>query len=387
MPDVSRALLLPDVCVPSDRSLKTLALYWDAIVVPQYVDRLLHNQFDRTSPSPERTDCFRRLAEEGVVVQTARAAPLPPGYDPSKLLGKGMHRLAASVEPLREPAWLLSGDISLDSLTDTEQSQFRRAVESQTAILAREAALLYRNRVRDAFEFSQAENLAPMADSLLPHWASLVDRQARRGPRREGALLSAVIEGFEVDPGTPVDDILRFRRRHRPVMGRFRASVVDLCERLGDDAPPMTLLARARDTVRNRVEPALGDLEAVMKEGRLSFAVKSLVGATALSLAPIAPVRAAESGAHLVGQTVAYRFSRDKLVREHPFGLLHNMRRELHVEPAVGVRNLVSAIEDADAFFVSAIQASPTLLDQFWLTGELATKMASDVADPQPSDA
>ena len=33
MPDVSRALLLPAPGTPDDSTLKTLALYWDSVVI------------------------------------------------------------------------------------------------------------------------------------------------------------------------------------------------------------------------------------------------------------------------------------------------------------------------------------------------------------------
>src|SRR4051812_33755901 len=77
MLDISRALLLPDLHDATDGMLKTLALYWDEIVLPDYVERLLCGRYLDTgdhTPSPS----FSALLNEGVVVVHETVAALPP---------------------------------------------------------------------------------------------------------------------------------------------------------------------------------------------------------------------------------------------------------------------------------------------------------------------
>jgi hypothetical protein len=62
MLDVSRALLLADVHAPSDGMLKTLALYWHEIVLPDYAERL--GGCSRETGEHERSPSFSALEKK-----------------------------------------------------------------------------------------------------------------------------------------------------------------------------------------------------------------------------------------------------------------------------------------------------------------------------------
>ncbi|MGI9098308.1 MAG: hypothetical protein ACR2H2_07415 [Solirubrobacteraceae bacterium] len=418
MSDVSRALVLPDVHAPSDGMLKTLALYWHEIVVPDYAERL---GCSRETGAHTRSPAFSALEREGVVVSAPRHVALPPApadlsaltvsaeiladvvrgdgtgcmssafrsiFEPppapanlSRLLIRGqklagalgddsVRRLMHALRPVIEAC----SEVGRDEPATTDGAvtciqELTPAVLDAVANMSREATSLYLNRLQDAFELARRHNLAPVAHSVASHVGSLVGDYAGNVPRREAALLSAAVDAFEVHDDTAVEDILLFRMRNRALLGRFRASLVDLSAELQQDAAPLTLLASARDTYRNRVQPALADLEAAMSESRMRFLIRSLVGATAITLAPVEPVRAVEVGASLVGHTVNYRFSRDKLLREHPFGLLHQITAEFSVNPGSGRTELELAIQDPEQFLRSILghpRLYRQLLGEFW---------------------
>lgn len=152
----------------------------------------------------------------------------------------------------------------------------------------------------------------------------------RNVPRQEAALLSVVLDAFQIDPqSVSVTELVRFREKHHASLGRLRASLADLSETLRSSGEPLALISQARDTFRNRVEPALADLEAVLKEARITFFLKSLVGASAISLAPVRPEKAVAGGATLLAESLDYSFSRSRLVREHPYGYLHQVSSEI----------------------------------------------------------
>ena len=74
--DVSRALLLPDIDIPSDRLLKTLAVYWDELVLPDYRERADSGDGTR-SEFDEPTDALIALESNGVLIKLERTIELP----------------------------------------------------------------------------------------------------------------------------------------------------------------------------------------------------------------------------------------------------------------------------------------------------------------------
>ena len=91
--------------------------------------------------------------------------------------------------------------------------------------MSRDATSLYLNRLQDAFELARTHNLAPVAHSVVSHVGSLVGDYTDDVARREAALLAAAVDAFEVHADTPVEDILLFRARHKPLIGRYGLSI------------------------------------------------------------------------------------------------------------------------------------------------------------------
>lgn len=93
------------------------------------------------------------------------------------------------------------------------------------------------------------------------------------------------------------------------------SSLFDLGAYMGDEgigAEPARSFAVARDVVRHRVEPALSSLESALKESRVKFVVKSLIGAASVALGPITPATAVSGSLALGAQTIDYAFARSK---------------------------------------------------------------------------
>ena len=173
-------------------------------------------------------------------------------------------------------------------------------------------------------KIAASNNLAPVAPSLLSHMASLTDEVD--APVSEGALIGVAVDAFFVRPDTPVEQLVAFREEHGTALRRFRGAMTDLAAALRQpEIAPEAALSAARDIYRNRVEADLGALEERLSESRIKFLAKSLFGAAALATTPLAAPAVAESAARFGAQTINYRFSREKLLQEHPYAYLHRL--------------------------------------------------------------
>jgi len=318
--------------------LVTGALYWDEIIVPEYLERLLDRPGD--SGLTPVSDTFLALEAAGIVQRERRRAQLPP------LATEAAERVwGPNVEPSRVAAAFRHArrtwELGLDADLEPEGLKEFWAL----------AVALYLNRLHDALAIAGSMSLAPVAHSPLSNFGALLGSPDLDVPRREAALFAATIESFTVHPETPVDDLLRFRLKHEAALGRLRASLADLAANLSEEQPPKALAWQARATYRNRVVPALSALEDAMNESCVRFIVRSIVGATAVALGPIAPIGVADRGLVLIGRTLDYRFSRKRLVDQHPFSYLHLVADQFASAPEVTLARdlglLVASPEDA----------------------------------------
>lgn len=321
MTDITRALLLPDVSDPSLEVLRNLAVYWDELVCPNYGKS---RYFAADDP----------LVAEGVVSELSRHIPPEKIFPIRGEIGEHWaysvgadesgHPTRVELVPWEPPEGPKRKGAALQDYTEESLEAFAGISLSE-----------HLGYVDDSLAISASNNLAPVSHSVGGHFAAVIGSSEAGQPDvpvREAALLSVVVEAFAIDPSTSSEEVLALRVSGGRAQARLRASLVDLAAGLRSDAPPATMLAEARDTYRNRVEPALGDLEEVLKENQVKFLMKSVVGATAIALAPIDPISASAGAARVMGQTIDYSYSKSRLVREHPYGYLHQVREALGVE-------------------------------------------------------
>jgi hypothetical protein len=315
--DVTRALILPDLDPPSFEHVRNLAVFWDEVICLKYGD---HRSLEGDDP----------LLIEGVVKVTERDLP-PEAIFPTAEAFDGEQSWAYHFS--RDP----SGEIKVELAPSEEASKraFPPLQDLSDEDLEGMAAIelgFHLGYIDDSLAIAAENNLAPISHSLGGHLATVVGSSQGpedEPPSREAALLSVVVESFSIDPNVSSEEILSFRSRNAAGQARLRGSFVDLASTLRSDSSPTTMLAEARDVYRNRVEPALGDLEEALKESQIKFFLKSVVGATAIAIAPIEPVSSSVGAARIVGQSIDYSYSKSKLLREHPYGYLHEVQQNL----------------------------------------------------------
>lgn len=322
MPDVTKALILPAQFSPFTSELKNLALYWDELVLPSYHDSQV-------------SDETRVLIDAGIVRIVDRSTePITSLWQPQDVAPHAAEKREViafrydergtrhTVGRLRVDAAYLTDDNAVHHPEDDPRHTMPNSMISDISVMLRDQ---YLAEVNDALGLAASRNYAPLATSVSSHLASLTSVEGDVTARREAALISVAVEAFAIDASVGVDDVIALRDKTAVSRARLRASLADLSSRLSADAAPESLLSQARDTFKNRVEPALADLEDRLKENSIGFLIKSLLGATAIVMTPMAPVSSSAAGVRFIGQTLNYRFSKEGLVRDHPFGFLHQV--------------------------------------------------------------
>jgi hypothetical protein len=286
MTEVARALVLPDFGGPPINDLLSLLLVWEEVEV-DIRDVGTENRGD--GGDEER----QRLVEEGLIREIRK--PFNPGT------------------PRR------SGD-DLISLAPEEIDR----MATQTGI---GTARAFMSNIRDALDYANRNGLAPLAISPFASVASSLPYALPSAPITEATMIHVASPGLKLDSETTVEDVLRFREKNAALIGRFRASLIDLAASI-EAQSTAAAAEQARSILANRIEPALADLSDELARGRIRFAVRTLLGATAIGLSTATPASASVAGGRIATQSLRYAFDRDRLVREHPFGLLHRVRSQ-----------------------------------------------------------
>lgn len=349
MGDVTKALILPDLDNPDDGALRNLALYWDELVCPHYLKNR-PQEFDELLVADGVIQPLERRLPEGKLFPTSEGFDEQDGW---------AYRFSRDEE----------GEIKV-VLAPSEEETTKRPVRelhtlSDEDLEAIAAIDLVRHLgfIDDSLSIASENNLAPISHSIGGHLATVIGSSQETEdspPAREAALLSVVVEAFSIDPHVSSEEVLSFRSRNAAARGRLRGSLVDLASKLRTDSSPTTMLAEARDTYKNRVEPALGDLEEALKESQIKFFFKSLVGATAIAMAPVEPISGSAGAARIVGQSIDYSYSKSKLLREHPYGYLHEVQKYL------GMSSGSAEVDTLTATMMSPRQSLALLWQEWW---------------------
>ena len=90
----------------------------------------------------------------------------------------------------------------------------------------------------------------------------LIDDVASRGPTAtRGALVSVIMEGIRVDPETPIQKLLAFRRSHRDQLAELSGVFDELKSKIENSSSPQELEEAARRITENKVRPGLQRLK------------------------------------------------------------------------------------------------------------------------------
>jgi len=324
MTEVAQALLLPSVEGPGIASLLSAALIWDRVLVPRS-----KRQSSQEEGRPAAL-VLERLEDEGVVHQVALQLDGPHVPQPRG----GFHAINQA---------LASGVAERMTAPKLEARVWAALQEATNEVADHQSA-----RLRSAVDLCGNLGAAPVANGLFALIAPILPLPTTGAPVREGTLMSIAAQGIGVDDTTNVEEVLRFRGQHGADIGRLRASLIDLAATIRQDSPPLALLEEARAVLSNRVEPALASLEALLKEGRVRYLWRTMFGTAAVASTSLPTTAAAAAAVGAVAtRSISYVFDRERLVREHPYGYLHQVRSEFG-SPGGGVFGRARPITDPE---------------------------------------
>ena len=292
--------MLPDLLLPSSRTLATLALFWESIELPTHEST--------SDPDEEELHVIRALVDEGIVNLR----------DVSRVSDEAIYdaegREVAAVWEQTPPGTTIA---TIDVAFAEEIIRAR----------ARRVARLIEARAQTALTMAADLWAAPVAATPFGFVSSSLPKLDVELPVAEATLIHLAISGAVIDPATPVDKIVSFREQHKELAGRLRGALIDVAATIRSDIPFDAVFGQADAALKNRVEPALGALETELKRGRISFIWSNVLGVGGVLATAVHPTAATlGGGTQLVGQGIRYAFDRDALIRDHPFGYLHRVR-------------------------------------------------------------
>lgn len=297
MAEFARALILPDLGAPTQQQILSLLLVWDGLEV------------ELTSPGPkseEGLEWATELIDAGLV--NVRRRPFDPKYPPedSKPFEKEWTELSTEIlVKYREPGML------------------QRAAERAGAEVSERLLV----NIEEAASRAAQLGLAPLAVTPFATLATCLPARDDDAPVTESTLIEVAARGIQVASDTDAATVIEFRERNAALMGRFRASLIDLAESI-DANSPVVAAEQAYAVVRNRVEPALSKLEDALDAGRIRFAFNMLLGASAMVFSGVETGALVAEAGTVAARPIRYAFDRDRLVREHPYGLLYRAAEE-----------------------------------------------------------
>lgn len=318
MTEVARALVLPDFGGSPVQDLLSLLLVWDQVEVDV---RVVNSDGESERDHEER----RRLVEEGLIYETRKPFNPEPSGPTSRAAEDQLIRLGPS------------------------------DIERLSARAGKGTARLFMRNLREALDYATENGLAPLAISPFADVASSLPIASSSSPITEATMIHVASPSITLDSETTVEDLLRFREKNVALIGRFRASLIDLAASI-DAESTAAGVEQARAILVNRIEPALANLSDELDRGRISFAVRTLLGATAIGLSSVTPASASVAGGRIATQSLRYAFDRDRLVRDHPFGLLHRIRSQFDTEAPLTSRSH-RAVTDPEQWVADTIGA------------------------------
>jgi hypothetical protein len=292
MPEVARAVILPEFIAPPLERLLSLLLVWDTLEVEDLRNVLA------ADASAQYLEVFSKLIDHGMlipVVPTSSRRTIP-------------HAISVADE---------------QGLTMTPAETPAAEVGKYAAAIADLCVEGHAQDVREVVKYANDRGIAPVAASQATSVAVTLPPSVPLASHPEATLIHTATKAISVSPHTNVDDVLSFRDKHYSLMGRFRGAMADLARGLDLAATPMVVMEEASAIMKNRVEPALRDLESAMSRGRIRYTVGMLMGTYMLLLGPTAPLASVTAGGQITFQTLAYAFDRERLLRDHPYGLLY----------------------------------------------------------------
>lgn len=156
----------------------------------------------------------------------------------------------------------------------------------------------------------------------------------------QGMLVDLILQTIQIDPATPIDEILKFKKRYADELGNLRVNIAKLTTNISTDQPLSLLHQQVNDIYINEVQPGINILKRTLSEQRIRWVADNFLkvsffsmGAASLPLAvmglSVPQALLAGAGISLTASATLYNCDREKALRENPFSYLFAAEKEL----------------------------------------------------------
>lgn len=352
----TRALYYPTIEIKNGGWLKTAALFWDSIetIVPE-----------SKADHPYGNDTSRALFDYGVL----RPHIVNPWMDDVANLENDVRKYLSSKEGRRlihkrpyqisiahrrddrdrninERLRAQYGDfyIHADKLPHFLQEELREYSRPDGFICTTSEFLDFYMTLL-ANSICRRKGLSLLTDKVMANNMSnriLAEKVGRVLPKglvnsqHEAVLYKVLLDNIQIDPQTPVDKIVAFKRRYSDELGRFRMEMSQLTNLEGDGESFKAIFEQARNIYENGIVPSMNDLKRALDESTIRWMVENYynymisgaapVALTAVGL-PMTQVLAIGAGL-TVGYTLLGSFwERREIMRNSPYAYLMRVKQ------------------------------------------------------------
>lgn len=311
----SRALYYPTIDIKNERWLKSAALFWDSIetIVPE-----------SRSDNPYRNNTTRAFYDSGILrphivnpwaddvaglendirvfMKTKEGKRLlNKRFYISSVANKKMNERETWEDYLNELNVRMRREyddiyIHADKLPYTIQEELKNYRNPDGFILTTAEFLGYYMTLL-ANNVCRQDGLSLLTDKTMVNDLSnriLVEKigaeiqKDQMDAQLDTMLYKIVIDSIQIDPTTPVDKIIRFKRKYSDELGRFRMEMSQLTnlERGGDTFRAIS--QQARNIYENGIMPSVNDLKKALDDSTIKCMVDNYYNYVISSAAPVA---------------------------------------------------------------------------------------------------
>ncbi|WP_414756034.1 DUF6236 family protein [Anabaena sp. CCY 9910] len=156
----------------------------------------------------------------------------------------------------------------------------------------------------------------------------------------QGMLADLILERINIDPETPVTEIIKFRRRYADELGRFRVKIAKLTESVSNDTSFSRLHQQINDLYVNEVQPEINTLKRILSEQRINWVAENFIKVTFFSTGAVSLPHTVlglsvphalfvGAGISLIASAILYNRDKANCLRQNPFSYLLGAEKEL----------------------------------------------------------
>ena len=330
----THALYYPWIDIEDSGWLKTAMLYWDKIstIVPENITK------------PYEADDSASLYQAGIL-QPLNVRPWDEAvYDASRDFTEYLDSVeAASVlqrEWEQQPKHFLKpvNEVSKLNKLKMDEGLVQRLIESGRVIEAGDWLVLDREMIEYymtllAANLSKEKHLALLTkDEVFEQLSNKVKRRDNPGIRKqrlgEALLAQVVLETVKIEPDTPIEKIIGFRKNYADEIGVFRTEIGKLAQGIDPETPSVEALQQqVHDIYLNQIQPSVSNLQKALRGRNIriwvtnlsSFifaeSINSLVLSTPMNLLTYA-------GCEIAVNSINYLLDRKEALRSNPYSFV-----------------------------------------------------------------